>query len=83
MQSVSILQLSNSRWLHMLEHACSCPNELDSCDLETGQCSNCPPLVGGRTCNVCVANSFGYPSIGCTVSLIYYPKTNTCTVLYR
>ena len=48
--------------------ACSCPSPLDNCDLMTGQCSNCPPLVEGRSCNVCVANSFGDPSIGCMVS---------------
>lgn len=48
--------------------ACSCPDLLDNCDLMTGQCSNCPPLVEGRSCNVCVANSFGDPGVGCTVS---------------
>lgn len=48
--------------------ACSCPDLLDNCDLMTGQCSNCLPLVEGRSCNVCVANSFGDPSVGCTVS---------------
>lgn len=50
--------------------ACSCPDPLDNCDLMSGQCSNCPPLVEGRSCNMCVANSFGDPTVGCAVSNI-------------
>ena len=38
----------------------------------TGLCSNCPSLVEGRSCNVCVANSFGDPSMGCMVSIEIY-----------
>ena len=48
--------------------ACSCPDPLDNCDLMTGQCPSCPPFVRGPSCEVCVTNSFGDPSVGCTVS---------------
>lgn len=51
--------------------ACDCPNELDLCDMTSGQCSSCPELVVGRTCNSCLPNSFGDPSTGCEVCFGY------------
>lgn len=48
--------------------ACDCLNDLDMCDMATGQCSSCPQLVVGRTCDSCADNSFGDPNTGCEVS---------------
>ena len=37
------------------------------CEMATGQCSSCPQLVVGRTCDRCADNSFGDPNTGCEV----------------
>ena len=61
---------------------CQCADPLDICDIQSGQCSNCPPLVGGLTCDSCVENSFGDPTIGCMVSSMCSISVYSCMLMY-
>ena len=60
--------------------ACGCEDPLDDCGGNSGQCS-CPPLVTGRTCDACLQNTFGDPSVGCEVNN-YLKSDSTVLVTY-
>ena len=48
-----------------------------NCDVSTGQCP-CPPLVTGRTCDSCMAGSYGDPLLGCSVCTCDAVGTEYC-----
>lgn len=53
--------------------ACTCPDQFDDCSLETGECSGCPPLTFGNSCENCVLNTYRDEDGNCMVfTIIYY-----------
>jgi hypothetical protein len=47
--------------------ACTCPNQFDDCALGTGECSACPPLTVGISCDACIPNAYKYRNGSCMV----------------
>ena len=52
--------------------ACTCPDALDNCNIVTGECSSCPPLNFGTSCESCILNTYRDENNNCLVIIQYH-----------